>query len=166
MWIQSSPTETLPRERGFRGGLATERAAGGLDPSAPSPRLPFSTSYSHPLLCFLSSLVGEDSLYTVPAPLHPRKPRFLTPIGPAPLRFLQMRALFGRQKPAPSVGLGLRELFRACVRAPGAGAWLYTEAFQGQLRLGSQTVLLGSLGGHVAIRSTLRDVCARSQPEK
>lgn len=65
------------------------------------------------------------------------------------LGFLPIRALSWGVKTNPNLGLGLHCLLRMCVRTlwepPKLGAGGFTEAFQGQLRPGSQTVLLGSL---------------------
>lgn len=66
----------------------------------------------------------------------------------------------------PNLGLGLHCLFTVCVRVlweplkQGAGG--YTEAFRGQLRPGSQTVLLGSLGlPHGHTYTALRRGCPK-----
>ena len=97
-------------------------------------------------------------------------PHFL-PDTPIPLclialGFLPIRALSWGVETNPNPGLGLHCLFRVCVRVPweppkqGAGGYL--EAFRGQLRPGSQTALLGSLGlphGHTS--TALRRGCPK-----
>ena len=164
LWTCSSPGETSPREGTLR-GLASEH------PShlGPLPTLPPSSSLLHILPPTL------PPVFQAPCPARWKMavythPHFL-PDTPIPLclialGFLPIRALSWGVETNPNPGLGLHCLFRVCVRVPweppkqGAGG--YIEAFRGQLRPGSQTALLGSLGlphGHTS--TALRRGCPK-----
>lgn len=146
----SVPRGALPRARppeGAGGELASPSA-----PVPPSLCVPLSTSCPHPRR-FLSSPVGGAA--SIQPPGH-----FLTPLGLGPLRFLQIRVLIWAAETIrgsqPRSAPAARGVCEGPSEPPRRGAGVYTETFQGRLGLGSQTVLLGSLGlprGHTFKRS-------------
>lgn len=96
---------------------------------------------------------GRGSFHTAPG-------HFLTLLGPGPLRFLQIRVLIWAAETIrgsqPRSAPAARGVCEGPSEPPRWGAGVYTETFQGRLGLGSQTVLLGSLGlprGHTFKRS-------------
>lgn len=160
------PCGNLTQRRDFEGPC--QRAPSHLGP-LPTP--PPSSSLLHILLPTVPPH-PPPPVFQAPSPAWWEMavyahPQFLpgTPIPPCliALGFLPIRALSWGVETNPNPGLGLHCL---CVRVPwepleqGAGG--YTEAFRGQLRPGSQTVLLGSLGlPHGHMYTALRRGCPK-----
>lgn len=146
----SVPRGALPRARPPEG-------AGGELASPSAPRAPLAVCSSLHLLPPPSPLPfqpgGRGSFHTAPG-------HFLTLLGPGPLRFLQIRVLIWAAETIrgsqPRSAPAARGVCEGPSEPPRRGAGVYTETFQGRLGLGSQTVLLGSLGlprGHTFKRS-------------
>ena len=148
LWTCSSPVETSPREGTVR-GLASEHPATW----APYPPHPIFVSPPHsaptlppipPYFRFPLQLGGRWQFTHTRSFFLAPPPPLSNCSGVSPNQCFEL-GCENQPKSGPGSALSVQDVCEDPVGTPEARGWGYTEAFQGQLRPGSQTVLLGSL---------------------